>query len=92
MPAPRRWSNVTADAFRKAEAELAALPGIGPYTAAAIAAIAFDAPAAAIDGNVERVMARLFAVEEYLPAAKPDIRRLTEALVPRRAPAISRRR
>src|SRR3954468_17463565 len=66
----------------QSQPELAALPGIGPYTAAAIAAIAFDAPAAAIDGNVERVMARLFAVEEYFPAAKPDIRRLTEGLVP----------
>ena len=68
--------------FPQSQAELAALPGIGPYTAAAIAAIAFDAPAAAIDGNVERVMARLFAVEEYFPAAKSDIRRLTEGLVP----------
>ncbi len=68
--------------FPQSQAELAALPGIGPYTAAAIAAIAFDAPAAAIDGNVERVMARLFAVEAYFPAAKPDIRRLTEGLVP----------
>ena len=70
--------------FPQGEAELAALPGIGPYTAAAIAAIAFDAPAAAIDGNVERVMARLFAVEAYFPAAKPDIRRLTDGLVPAR--------
>jgi A/G-specific adenine glycosylase len=68
--------------FPKAEAELAALPGIGPYTAAAIAAIAFDAPAAAVDGNVERVVARLFAVEQELPAAKPEIRRLAERLVP----------
>jgi len=48
--------------FPASEAELAALPGIGPYTAAAIAAIAFDAPAAAVDGNVERVVARLFAI------------------------------
>ncbi|MGZ5813349.1 MAG: A/G-specific adenine glycosylase, partial [Xanthobacteraceae bacterium] len=63
--------------FPPSQAELATLPGIGPYTAAAIAAIAFDAPAAAIDGNVERVVARLFAVEVFLPAAKPDIRRLT---------------
>ena len=68
--------------FPQSQAELAALPGIGPYTAAAIAAIAFEAPVAAIDGNVERVMARLFAVEEYFPAAKPDVRRLTEGLVP----------
>jgi A/G-specific adenine glycosylase len=68
--------------FPQSQVELGALPGIGPYTAAAIAAIAFDAPAAAIDGNVERVVARLFAVEEFLPAAKPEIRRLTERMVP----------
>ena len=53
-----------------------------PYTAAAIAAIAFDVRAAAVDGNVERVVARLFAVEEELPAAKPLIRDLTERFVP----------
>src|SRR4029077_15499087 len=64
------------------QAELGALPGIGPYTAAAIAAIAFDAPAAAGDGNVERVVAPLFAVEEELPAAKADIRSLAERLIP----------
>jgi A/G-specific adenine glycosylase len=62
--------------------ELATLPGIGRYTAAAIAAIAFDARAAAVDGNVERVVARLFALEDELPAAKAEIRRLTERLVP----------
>ncbi len=55
--------------FPKDEAALLALPGIGPYTAAAIAAIAFDRPATVVDGNVERVMARLFAVEDSLPAA-----------------------
>src|SRR5262245_3877579 len=65
--------------FPASEAALAALPGVGPYTAAAIAAIAFDAPAAAVDGNVERVVARLFAVEEELPAAKAEIRRLTQS-------------
>jgi A/G-specific adenine glycosylase len=68
--------------FPQSEAELAALPGIGPYTAAAIAAIAFDARAAPVDGNIERVVARLFAVEDELPAAKPTIRRLAETLVP----------
>jgi A/G-specific adenine glycosylase len=68
--------------FPASEAALAALPGIGPYTAAAIAAIAFDAPAAAVDGNVERVVARLFAVEEELPAGKAEIRRLTQNLLP----------
>ena len=56
--------------FPQSQAELAALPGIGPYTAAAIAAIAFDAPAAAVDGNVERVMARLFARRERTAGGK----------------------
>ncbi len=68
--------------FPASEAELAALPGIGPYTAAAIAAIAFGARAAAVDGNVERVVARIYAVEQDFPAAKPDIRRLTQAMLP----------
>ena len=68
--------------FPQSQAALAALPGIGPYTAAAIAAIAFDAPAAAVDGNVERVVARLYAIAAELPAAKAEIRRLTARLVP----------
>jgi len=68
--------------FPESEAELATLPGIGPYTAAAIAAIAFDARAAAVDGNAERVMARLFTLEQELPAAKAEIRRLAEGLIP----------
>src|SRR6185437_14328407 len=61
---------------------LRALPGIGDYTAAAVAAIAFDAPAVPVDGNVERVVSRLFAVEEALPAAKPEIKRLASSLLP----------
>src|SRR5262245_26596950 len=64
--------------FPASEVELGALPGIGPYTAAAIAAIAFDVPAAAVDGNVERVVARLFAIDQELPA----IRSLAERLSP----------
>jgi A/G-specific adenine glycosylase len=68
--------------FPAREADLRALPGIGRYTAAAIAAIAFGARTAAVDGNVERVIARLFAVEDALPAAKPVIRGLTDGLVP----------
>jgi A/G-specific adenine glycosylase len=68
--------------FPATEAELATLPGIGAYTAAAIAAIAFDVPAAAVDGNVERVVTRLFALERELPGAKPAIRELTQSLVP----------
>jgi A/G-specific adenine glycosylase len=53
---------------------LKALPGIGDYTSAAITAIAFDKPATVIDGNVERVVARYFAIQETLPAAKKPIR------------------
>jgi A/G-specific adenine glycosylase len=61
---------------------LRSLPGIGDYTAAAIAAIAFDRREAAIDGNVERVVARLYTVDEPLPAAKRRLRTLAAALVP----------
>jgi A/G-specific adenine glycosylase len=68
--------------FPATEDELRALPGIGPYTAAAIAAIAFNQRTAAIDGNVERVVTRLFAIEGELPAAKPEIKLLAETIVP----------
>jgi A/G-specific adenine glycosylase len=67
--------------FPDSEEGLRALPGLGPYTAAAVAAIAFDRPANVVDGNVERVMARLFAVEAPLPGAKPELKRLAAALV-----------
>lgn len=69
--------------FPQEEAELLALPGIGPYTAAAIAAIAFDRPASPVDGNIERVMARLYRVTRALPAAKPILRDLARASTPR---------
>ncbi|MGE3872138.1 MAG: A/G-specific adenine glycosylase [Parvibaculaceae bacterium] len=69
--------------FPDTEEGLSALPGIGPYTAGAIAAIAFDRRAAAVDGNVERVMARFHAIETPLPDAKPQIRALAAAMVPR---------
>lgn len=65
---------------------LKALPGIGDYTAAAIAAIAFDRPETVVDGNVERVITRLFAIETPLPAAKPEIRAFTTRLTPRERP------
>jgi A/G-specific adenine glycosylase len=65
---------------------LRALPGIGAYTAAAVAAIAFDFPAVPVDGNVERVVSRLFAIEDGLPAAKPAIKRLATSLLPKRRP------
>lgn len=68
--------------FPDSEAGLRALPGIGGYTAAAIAAIAFNRPAAVMDGNVERVMSRLFAIATPLPDAKPQIRALLEPMVP----------
>jgi A/G-specific adenine glycosylase len=64
------------------EEALRKLPGIGPYTAAAIAAIAFDRKAAPVDGNIERVLARLFAIKTPLPAAKPELRAIAEALAP----------
>jgi A/G-specific adenine glycosylase len=68
--------------FPQTEAELLTLPGIGAYTAAAIAAIAFDRKAAPVDGNIERVVTRLFAVEQQLPAAKPTIRAFAATLTP----------
>ncbi len=69
--------------FPDTEAGLRALPGIGRYTAAAVAAIAFGRPATVVDGNVERVMARLFAVGEPLPAAKSRLYDLAAALTPK---------
>lgn len=72
--------------FPDTEQELRALPGIGAYTAAAIAAIAFDRPAVVVDGNVERVMARVFAEEAPLPAVKPRLRDLAATLTPRERP------
>src|SRR5216683_2753317 len=68
--------------FPEDEAALLALPGIGRYTAGAIRAIAFDQPASAVDGNVERVIARLFAIETPLPDAKPEIQARAAKLVP----------
>jgi A/G-specific adenine glycosylase len=68
-------------AFPGTEEGLRSLPGLGPYTAAAVAAIAFDEACNVVDGNVERVMARLFAVEQPLPDAKPELKRLAADLV-----------
>jgi len=67
--------------FPDSEAGLRALPGIGPYTAAAIAAIAFDRRTMPVDGNIERVVSRLFAVEAPLPQAKPLIQQLAAMLL-----------
>lgn len=67
--------------FPDTETGLLALPGVGAYTAAAVAAIAFGRAANVVDGNVERVMARLFAVETPVPAARPELRRLASRFV-----------
>ena len=72
--------------FPSTEADLRALPGIGDYTAAAVAAIAFGEAATVVDGNVERVVTRLYAIETPVPPARPEIRRLAAALVPRGRP------
>ncbi|MDP1839937.1 MAG: A/G-specific adenine glycosylase [Reyranella sp.] len=68
--------------FPEDEAGLRALPGIGPYTAAAIRSIAFDLKASAVDGNVERVISRLHAIEAPLPDAKIEIHARAAELVP----------
>jgi A/G-specific adenine glycosylase len=67
--------------FPDTEEGLRELPGIGPYTAAAIAAIAFDISTMPVDGNIERVVSRLYAVEEPLPQAKPLIQQLATTLL-----------
>jgi A/G-specific adenine glycosylase len=72
--------------FPDTEEGLRALPGVGAYTAAAVAAIAFQRPANVVDGNVERVMSRLGAVETPLPAAKPELTALAETLVAKDRP------
>ena len=72
--------------FPKTSAELRTLPGIGPYTAAAIAAIAYNEKATPVDGNIERVTARLFAISQPLPGAKKDIARLAATLTPSQRP------
>ncbi|MGX9146286.1 A/G-specific adenine glycosylase [Mesorhizobium sp. 128a] len=72
--------------FPDNETGLRELPGIGAYTAAAIAAIAFDRPAAVVDGNVERVISRLYSIATPLSEAKPEIRALVERLVPQTRP------
>ncbi|MCB9983969.1 MAG: A/G-specific adenine glycosylase [Rhodospirillales bacterium] len=69
-------ANERGGVFPSTQNELKKLPGIGDYTGAAIAAIAFNQPATVVDGNVERVMARFFAVQEPLPAVKPKLKAL----------------
>src|SRR5258706_2629937 len=67
--------------FPDTEQGLRSLPGIGPYTAAAISAIAFDIRTMPVDGNIERVVSRLYAVEDPLPQAKPVIQQLAPTLL-----------
>ena len=73
-------------AFPRDERGLRALPGIGTYTGAAISAIAFERRAVVVDGNVERVMARLFAIEDPLPGAKPVLYERADRLTPAARP------
>jgi A/G-specific adenine glycosylase len=68
--------------FPDTEEGLRALPGLGAYTAAAVAAIAFGRRAGVVDANVERVVTRLFALDEALPGARPAIRALTDTITP----------
>jgi A/G-specific adenine glycosylase len=68
--------------FPETVASLKQLPGVGDYTAAAIAAIAFDEPAPVVDGNIERVIARLFVIAEPLADAKTPIREYQASLTP----------
>lgn len=70
--------------FPTDHAKLLKLPGIGPYTAAAIASIAYDQRHVVVDGNVERVMARMYDIHTPLPAAKPELTALAEALTPKK--------
>ncbi|UIP07990.1 A/G-specific adenine glycosylase [Erythrobacter sp. SDW2] len=68
--------------FPESEAELRQLPGVGDYTAAAIAAIAFGQRAVVVDANVERVVSRLFAIDDPLPRARKAIRAATDTITP----------
>ena len=73
-------------AFRATEAELRKLPGVGAYTAAAIAAIAFGERAVVIDTNVERVIARYHGIAQTIAEARGEIRELAEAMTPAERP------
>ncbi len=82
----RRVRDEHGGVFPDSETALRSLPGIGDYTAAAIAAIAFDHPATVVDANVERVVARLFAIREALPQARRAIRTAAASITPERRP------
>ena len=82
----RHVADTLGGAFPDAENGLLALPGVGPYTAAAIAAIAFGRPAAVVDGNVERVMSRLGAIKTPTPKHKKEVNRLAALLADDKRP------
>ncbi|MEL7518405.1 MAG: A/G-specific adenine glycosylase, partial [Pseudomonadota bacterium] len=79
-----KCARVVADrgGFPQTEAELRELPGLGAYTAAAIASIAFGERAVVVDANVERVVSRLFLIEDPLPGARKPIRARAEEITP----------
>ncbi|HEY4943865.1 MAG TPA: A/G-specific adenine glycosylase [Rhizomicrobium sp.] len=77
-------ANVLGGNFPQSYEGLRALPGVGDYTAGAIAAIAFDLPHAAMDANAERVVARVYAIDAPLPKSKPAMRAALQALVPQK--------
>jgi A/G-specific adenine glycosylase len=79
--ARRVWADYNGE-FPETESELLKLPGFGPYTAAAVAAIAYGRRANVVDGNVERVMARMFAIRTPLPQAKAKLREAAATLLP----------
>ena len=72
--------------FPQSEAELLKLPGIGPYTAATIAAICFNEATNIVDGNVERVVSRIFKIDAPLPKARPEYRQMAGKLAPEKRP------
>ncbi len=82
----RQIANDFSGKFPNTREELLTLSGVGPYTASAIAAIAFDQPEVVVDGNVERVMSRLYAVATPLPAAKPILAMHASDLSPAQRP------
>ncbi len=86
LKAARAVAALPGGAFPDSEDALRALPGIGAYTSAAVAAIAFDRPAAVVDGNVERVVTRLKRIETPVAEAKPLIRAHVAEMVPAERP------
>ena len=86
IKAARAVAHMRGGVFPETEEALLELPGVGPYTAAAISAIAFDAPSVVVDGNVERVISRIFTISTPLPDAKPEIKLRAGELTPQQRP------